>query len=750
MLKSLKLINWTSHAFTKLEFSKGVNLFVGVMGSGKTSVLEAISYALFGDFPEGVRKRKLRDVIRLNSKNAEVELLFEFEGNQYIVKRTIKPKHTDALLLINGKIAERGTKRINEFIERILNVNYQTFSRIVFAPQNELDNLLLLSPADRKRIMDKLMGIYDMQMVGEKAESLIRKLKNIEVTLLSTINPNELKEKKKRMIELNKKEIDIKKTLKDEKEIIEMLKRKIEKIDEKYENLMKQKKVFDELKREEAKLIGILSNLSDVQEVKEEEIDQLNNELNSMKSRKEKIEIKIKNLDKNIRALELKINTIEQNTKRKEKLFEEYKKLESMVMKLPDIENFEKELDELNKKLINLKSRYKRAEDSLRELEKAEVKCPICLSPLTNERRDHLINIWIGEKDESLNLIKKINQKIIELKEKIKKLTLEEKKQISIKSRIQLIKTEIDKIKIESIDKFLGQKEKLEIELEKKRNELKEVEEKFNRINIQLFSKKKDFERYMIKKKTEKRLKILKDELKTLKFNEDEFNEILKLKREYEVKVSSLKEKLNGLHKEMDLIVSMKKELEKDIKKIEEQLKKLNKIKILKKDLRLFSDAINELQYIVRNELLEALNRLLPEIWTNIYPYTDYRSIKIEATKQTYTFYAHLNSRWVDLSSYASGGERMAFAISLRIALTSLLVPKLGLLILDEPTHNLDENAINKLISLIEEKLPYLIEQTFIITHDERLKSPFASTLYLFKRKKDEIDPTTVEKLNSK
>ncbi len=750
MLKYIKLINWTSHALTQLEFAKGVNLFVGVMGSGKTSVLEAISYALFGDFPEGVRKRKLKDIIRHNSQKAEVELLFEFKGNEYVVRRTIKPKNTDAVLLVNGKIAERGTKRVSEFIERILNVNYQTFSRIVFAPQNELDNLLLLSPAERKRTMDKLMGIYDMQMVGEKAQSLVRKLKHIEATLTSSIDEEELEKKKKKFEELSKKEGEIKKALKQLSEELEVLNKRLEEINTRYEILRKQKEEYDVLRREEAKILGILSNLSDVEEVSKEDLHSLEEELNEVRVERDKKEEEIKKLEKERREIEAKIRVVNENIRRKNKLLQELQRLKDSIKELPDIESFEKELDLLNEKLVSFNSKHKRAEESLEELKKAGARCPVCLSPLTEERKNGLIEDWLLKKEEAEKAIKQINQKIKDLKERVRELRLEEKKQISVRSRLQLIEKEIEKIKLEDINELMKKREAIEERLKDIREGLRKLEEKFNRINLQLYSKRKELDMYVKKKKAEGRLSVVREQLKRLEFNEEEFDKVLKIKGEIDVKLSSLKERINSMNKELRLLSSMKGDIENEIKTVEVQIKKLNKIKTLKQDLVVFSDVVNELQYIIRNELLEALNKLLPEIWNAIYPYADYKSIRIEATKDTYKFYAYLNSRWVDLSSYASGGERMAFAIALRIALTSLLVPDLGLLILDEPTHNLDENAINKLISLIEEKLPLLIEQTFIITHDERLKSPLASTLYLFKRKKEGNDPTVVEKLNNR
>ena len=51
MIKKVELENWKSHHETSLEFEEGVNALIGTMGSGKSSVLEAIVFGLFGTLP---------------------------------------------------------------------------------------------------------------------------------------------------------------------------------------------------------------------------------------------------------------------------------------------------------------------------------------------------------------------------------------------------------------------------------------------------------------------------------------------------------------------------------------------------------------------------------------------------------------------------------------------------------------------------------------------------------------------------
>src|SRR3972149_5505627 len=98
MLRKLKLQNWKSHAETELQFSKGINVLVGPMGSGKSSVLQGICFALFGSVPEVKRRDvKVSELIRRNSGNAaSIELELNSEDKGFKIQRVIDTKGTEA------------------------------------------------------------------------------------------------------------------------------------------------------------------------------------------------------------------------------------------------------------------------------------------------------------------------------------------------------------------------------------------------------------------------------------------------------------------------------------------------------------------------------------------------------------------------------------------------------------------------------------------------------------------------------
>ena len=74
-----------------------------------------------------------------------------------------------------------------------------------------------------------------------------------------------------------------------------------------------------------------------------------------------------------------------------------------------------------------------------------------------------------------------------------------------------------------------------------------------------------------------------------------------------------------------------------------------------------------------------------------------------------------------------------------------MLTKNLSMLILDEPTHNLDTNAVAKLSEMLREQLPKLVGQIFVITHDKQLEGAASSNLYLLTRNKDLDEATKAE-----
>ncbi|MCL5093323.1 MAG: hypothetical protein M1128_02555, partial [Candidatus Marsarchaeota archaeon] len=157
-------------------------------------------------------------------------------------------------------------------------------------------------------------------------------------------------------------------------------------------------------------------------------------------------------------------------------------------------------------------------------------------------------------------------------------------------------------------------------------------------------------------------------------------------------------------------------------------------------NLSKFKTALIDTEVFLRTQLVSSINALMQNLWQGLYPYSDYPSLILNAHKDDYVLEANLNidgnEIWVPIDTVASGGERSVACLTLRIAMGMVIVPNLRWLILDEPTHNLDNAGIQRLIEVFSNTLPEIVEQIFIITHDDDLKQINSARVYTLERDK--------------
>ena len=85
MIKDIKLHNFISHSDTTLTFNRGITIFVGHNGSGKSSIIDAITFALFG---EHTRKSN-KNLVRRGCQSSSVSLNFSIGSREYVAYRQL-------------------------------------------------------------------------------------------------------------------------------------------------------------------------------------------------------------------------------------------------------------------------------------------------------------------------------------------------------------------------------------------------------------------------------------------------------------------------------------------------------------------------------------------------------------------------------------------------------------------------------------------------------------------------------------
>ena len=132
----LKQIRWknflsTGNVFTEINLnSNGTTLIVGENGAGKSTILDALTYALFGKSFRNINKPQLINTI--NRKDMVVELEFHAMSNEYLIRRGMKPGIFE--VYCNGKLINQSAEMrdYQEILEKqILKINYKSFCQVV-------------------------------------------------------------------------------------------------------------------------------------------------------------------------------------------------------------------------------------------------------------------------------------------------------------------------------------------------------------------------------------------------------------------------------------------------------------------------------------------------------------------------------------------------------------------------------------------------------------------------------------------
>jgi DNA repair exonuclease SbcCD ATPase subunit len=242
-----------------------------------------------------------------------------------------------------------------------------------------------------------------------------------------------------------------------------------------------------------------------------------------------------------------------------------------------------------------------------------------------------------------------------------------------------------------------------------------------------------------------KRLVAFELERKETAFDEKEYEEARKKLETARIEEEKTGQKAEYLHKEKKMLEGSRRIYEQELSEIKAIKKKAEAISALVEELKIYKNAVQETQVSLRKSLIDAINSAMNEIWGIFYPYGNYKSIRMEVTDRDYVFEVLENDEWKQLETIASGGERACAALTLRVALAMVLTPSLSWLILDEPTHNLDSEAVALLSETLQTKVPQVVKQTFVITHEEALIGADFSKTYKLSRDKEHNGATKTE-----
>jgi DNA repair exonuclease SbcCD ATPase subunit len=215
-----KKIRWrnflsTGNAFTEIDLTKSTNtLIIGQNGAGKSTILDALTFGLFGKPFRKINKPQL--VNSINSSNTVVEIEFTIGKKQYKVVRGMKPNVFEIFcddILVNQ---DAKAKDYQEHLEKfIIKLNYKSFTQVVVLGSASFVPFMQLSASDRRTIIEELLDIGIFSSMNVLVKSRLTNIKdgqkdneyNIKLTdeKINLQKQNIEEYKKNHLVEINKK-----------------------------------------------------------------------------------------------------------------------------------------------------------------------------------------------------------------------------------------------------------------------------------------------------------------------------------------------------------------------------------------------------------------------------------------------------------------------------------------------------------------------------------------------------------------
>lgn len=671
-IKKIKLNNIRSYEEQEIEFPEGSTLLSGDIGSGKTSVLLAIEFALFGLQP-GQRGSSL---LRNGKDTGKVVLEFEVDGENILIERTLKRgksiNQDYCSITIDGEKSEISVTELKNKILEILSYPLE-FSKkqnilykfTVYTPQEEMKQIILQDSETRINTLRHVFGIDRYKRIIENVSILSAKLReekrmkegmisNLEQDKLLLIEKEEELEHKKNDLVSVEKELFLKTEIR-------------KKVQEEQEEIVGKIEDKKKLEQEIEKTKIIISSKSDAIFNNKKTISQLSEEIKSLE---------------HLRVEDSLVPKLEGEVK---------------IFKIQREEMREKNV-QITSKISSLSLKNNENESLKGKLSKMEL-CPTCLQDVNAVHKSNVANQLDSNTSENVKKIESLTMEKRELSEKLNKIEFE----LSQKEK-QIQELRILKVKFQN----LQEKQNLILDIEKTNLSLEKdisiLREHMELLKDSIFDLKK-FENVFIEK-------------------QKEFANASKEERISEIKVAELK-------KEIGFFSNQIKELSEKILKIEQIKLQLNYISSLENWLtKNFISLITNIEKNVMIKLKSEFSKLFSEWFSMLV--SDIFNIRLD---DDFTPIIEQQDYEIDYA-YLSGGERTAVALAYRLALNQVInslmskIKTRDLVILDEPTDGFSETQLDKMRDVLQQ---LNVKQLIIVSHEQKIEG-FVENVIRFKK----------------
>jgi DNA repair exonuclease SbcCD ATPase subunit len=179
IIKTLTLDGFRSFSNARLEFLPGQNYIFGQNWQGKSSIVDAIGFALFGldVFPRKIAGTPVSadHLVNEGSRRARVQLDFVLNETSYSIERTLPGRQVT--LKTGHEVAATGAKTVAEKLNSLLGVDVKLFQNIFYSDQDDLRKSLEFSPEERRVFIERLLGVQEWK---EKIDLLRQAKRSLE------------------------------------------------------------------------------------------------------------------------------------------------------------------------------------------------------------------------------------------------------------------------------------------------------------------------------------------------------------------------------------------------------------------------------------------------------------------------------------------------------------------------------------------------------------------------------------------
>ncbi len=666
LLKSIKLNNIRSYTSQTIEFPSGTVLLSGDIGSGKSTILLGVEFALFGILPGELSGNAL---LRNGETKGNVELNFEVEGTDVIIYRTLR-RTKESVAQGNGYIVKNRVKKDMTPVELKTEVfsllgypkelltkgKNMIYRYTVYTPQEDMKRIIQENASVRLDILRKVFDIDKYKRIQDNTVSYIKSIKDKQKEKAGMIADLEDKKKSRgyRQRDFNMAE----KKIQDIKPLLNAAKIKVE----------HKKKIIEDVEEGQKKLQDLKKSLA----VRETEIQSRTEQFKRNEKQIKDFEKEVTKLSKELEGKELKEITAEEIADKNKTIILSENEIKILNNKKTEHETDKKRSQELKKKINEMNN------------------CPTCLQIVDNthksnikEKENEKIQTLILQVDKHAKLIK---EKEIELKTTKKEMD-DLRKQEKEQAVLRLKKTGLEDKEKQCVNLSQTQ-EKLQKEIDSAKENKQEIT--------------KEIKKYL---GIEREIEENKKELVFLQDGE----------KKQEIEYNRAIEKKQNMK-------SIIEELEKEIETKEKTKKELVKIQDIKNWLQDYFLKLTEaIEKQVMTRVYYEFNELM-QTWFDALVEDETISIRLD---DTFTPIINQNGYDIEINNL-SGGEKTACALAYRLALNKVInglitsINTKDLLILDEPTDGFSAEQLDKMREVLEQ---LGIKQVVIVSHESKVET---------------------------